>query len=190
MLQTSVEQVQEAYETLGDISKRRRYDGQYGSIQSQWMTYRRALEQWRQAELQRTHQKMNGARERERQLNAAKAARERKREEQESWRKGEEKEKPGRAEKERLAKERSRQAANRARAEFQKGAIARLRLMKETEAEARSAAVLEKARQQQTQKAQERLAAQATEHEAIIETEVFKDVLSFLYWMLEWLPSS
>jgi hypothetical protein len=162
--------VQEAYETLRDDSKRTNYDRQYQDIQSQWTRYRQAMGRWQQKQSEREPQNLK--QEWERQVVAEKVATERSRREREH-RQQRDREERERAEKERERAGKDRQWAERERliTEDHRRFAARLRekdreraeaerLLREAEAESRTEVVLERARYQQAQRAQERLAAE------------------------------
>ena len=149
---TKFVQIREAHDALTSPSSRLAYDAIYPQLRIQWINYRRGSVDYEQ-------------RRREERIRRAS---ERAREEAESARRRE------RAEKERLAEERSREAIQRAQRERERAAIEVLRQLdevqerdrrakeqkertireqREREAEARSARVLQQARDEQRQRA-------------------------------------
>ena len=105
--------MQEAYETLRDISKRTNYDSKYQDIKSQWTWYRQAIRRWEQKQPERKPRNLKEEWERshrERECGPQNNQEERKKAEK----------KRNKAENERLAEEARRRAAARASKEYRK----------------------------------------------------------------------
>jgi curved DNA-binding protein CbpA len=188
---TEFRRIHEAYDVLKDATTRQAYDPWYPQLRRQWINYRYAYtEHLRQAEGERETAEAERRRREQERGDLIRKACERVRAETEANLQQRE-----RTEKERLAEERSRIAIQRAQQEREQAAIALLRQLveaeerarlakeqlertvrdkREKEAEARSAAVLEKARIGQQNRALAQLQQDAAELKAREEAETAK----------------
>ncbi|KAL7627865.1 hypothetical protein AAE478_002060 [Parahypoxylon ruwenzoriense] len=151
--------IREAYEFLNDKNKRAAYDQAYFALRDQWTAYR----EWQKVQCQyeakiRADEEQRAARARaEQERKAAEAERARRMEEERRAAREKAERERTRKEKEKLAEERSHEAARRAREEQERAAKERLRRDKIREAERRSEEAARKVRIEQEQAAQERL---------------------------------